>query len=103
MLACGHGTSFLVNNEGEMHATGLNNNLQLGIPHIEQNCTRKNCIKCRKSLSHEYVTAVGVEACPNNGFSKVTCCCENGAVFERHNGSLFTWGSNSHGQTIIVK
>ena len=98
MLACGAGTSFVVNNEGHLFATGLNNNQQLGLPNMLHVCARKKCTACRKKLSHEYFVDVGSQQTPCREFAAVSSCAENGAALEKNTGNLFTWGNNSAGQ-----
>lgn len=101
MLACGAGTSFVVNNEGGLFATGLNHRQQLGVRNVLPVCAKKKCTTCRKKLSREYFVDVGAEHSPNKGFSMVSSCAENGAALEKDTGRLFTWGNNSAGQNGV--
>ena len=98
IMSCGTGTSFIINNEGVMYATGLNHFNQLGIQNVKHNCRTQTCKICLKNMSCEYFVPVCLRECEADGLSAVSCRLSHVGALSRYDGRFFTWGDNTRGQ-----
>jgi len=98
IMCCGDGTSYLINNEGDLYATGLNHQKQLGVENKVHECGKTQCIVCKKNMSREYFLQVELMQCQEDGFCAVSSCGANVCAIGKYSGRLFTWGDNTKGQ-----
>jgi len=99
IMCCGDGTSYVINNEGDLYATGLNHQKQLGVDNKTHECgPHTQCMICKKQMSREYFLQVELMQCQEDGFSGVSCCGASTCAIGRYSGKLFSWGDNTKGQ-----
>jgi len=98
IMCCGDGTSYLINNEGGLYATGLNHLKQLGVENKTHECGKTQCMICKKYMSREYFLQVELMQLQEDGFCAVSSCGANVCAIGKYSGKLFTWGDNTKGQ-----
>ena len=97
VVSCGTGTTLLLNSEGVLCNSGLNQNLQLGFPNMERHCKKHSCEQCQKMLSREYFQEVAMVAAEKPLFISVHTSGSTSFGLTTEN-IIFSWGSNKNGQ-----
>jgi len=98
VLACGTGTTMVLNNEGDVWCTGLNYNLQLGFANAPQHCDKPHCWTCVQALSREYFQMLQHQNGQGIPRFRSLHTCGSTTFAVTPGQRLFSWGNNDHGQ-----
>jgi len=98
VLACGTGTTMVLNNEGDVWCTGLNYNLQLGFANAPKHCDKQHCWTCVKALSREYFQLLQDRHAPKIPLFRSLHTCGSTTFAVTPQQRLFSWGNNDRGQ-----
>ena len=98
VLACGTGTTIVLNNEGEVWCTGLNYNLQLGFNNVFRHTDKCHCWTCVKALSREYFHLLQNTTTQHIPRFRSIYTCGSTTFAMTKEKRLFSWGNNEKGQ-----